>query len=64
MRPDFRTFRYSSRAKILIHHGGRTDQKGRIDKKQAHKSDVKFDNCQEIKCRVVFTLNEINIGFI
>ena len=31
----FRTFQYSWRAKILIHHGGRTGKKGRIDKKQA-----------------------------
>ena len=36
MRPDFRTFQYSSWAKILIHHGGRIDQKGRIDKKQTY----------------------------
>ena len=36
MRLDFRTFQYSSQAKILIHHGGRTDRKGRIDKKQAY----------------------------
>ena len=35
MCPDFRTFQYSSRAKILIHHGGRTDRKGQIDQKQA-----------------------------
>ena len=34
MRPDFRTFQYSSRAKIPIHHGARTDRKGRIDRKQ------------------------------
>ena len=36
MRPDFRTFQYSSRAKIPIHHGARTDRKGRIDSKQAY----------------------------
>ena len=36
MRPDFRTFQYSSRAKIPIHHGARTDRKGRIDRKQAY----------------------------
>ena len=36
MRPDFRTFQYTSRAKTLIHHYGRTDRKGRIDKKQAY----------------------------
>ena len=35
MRPDFRTFQYSSQAKILIHHGAGTDKKGRIDRKQA-----------------------------
>ena len=37
MHPDFRTFQYSSRAKIPIHHGARTDRKGRIDRKQAYK---------------------------
>ena len=36
MCPDFRTFQYSSRAKILSRHGCRTDLKGRIDKKQAY----------------------------
>ena len=36
MRPDFRTFQYLSRAKILIHHGDRTDRKDQIDKKQAY----------------------------
>ena len=36
MRPDFRTFQYSSLAKIPIHHGARTDRKGRIDRKQAY----------------------------
>ena len=36
MRPDFRTFQYSSRAKIPIHNGARTDRKGRIDRKQAY----------------------------
>ena len=35
MRPDFKTFQNSSRAKILIHHGARIDRKGRIDRKQA-----------------------------
>ena len=34
MCPDLLTFQYSSQAKILIHHGDRTDRKGRIDKKQ------------------------------
>ena len=32
---DFRMFQYLSRAKILIHHGDRTDWKDGIDKKQA-----------------------------
>ena len=36
MCPDFRMFQYSSQAKIPIHHGARTDQKCRIDKKQAY----------------------------
>ena len=36
MRPDFRTFQYSSRAKIPIHHGARIDRKGQIDRKQAY----------------------------
>ena len=29
------TKKYSSQAEIPIHHGARTDRKGRIDKKQA-----------------------------
>ena len=37
IRPDFRTFQYSSRAKIPIHHGARTDRTGRIDRKQAYR---------------------------
>ena len=37
MRPNFRTFQYSSRDKIPIHHGARIDRKGRIDRKQAYK---------------------------
>ena len=36
MRLDFQMFQYSSRAKIPIHHGARTDRMGRIDKKQAY----------------------------
>ena len=28
---DFWTFQYSSQAKVLIHHGGRTDRKDQID---------------------------------
>ena len=36
MHPDFQMFQYSSRAKILIHHGDLTDRKDRIDKKQAY----------------------------
>ena len=44
MRPDFRTFQYSSGAKIPIHHGARTDRKGRIDRKQAYsRKNSKFD---------------------
>ena len=36
MRPETRTFLYWSRAKILIHHGDRTDRKDGIDKEQAY----------------------------
>ena len=42
MRPNFRTFQYWPRAKILIHHGNQTDWKSRIDKKQAYL--VQIDN--------------------
>ena len=42
MHPDFRTFQYSSRTKIPIHHGARTDRKGGIDKKQAYSNNPEY----------------------
>ena len=75
MRPGFRTFQYSSRAKIPIHHGDRTDRKGRIDRKQAYcikynilRSDDKFEKLvlyfgkftfNSQKCILTFSGNQL-----
>ena len=51
---DFQTFQYSSRAKILIHHGDRTNRKDWIEKKQAYYIDNEIVKNMRQKC-LLFT---------
>ena len=51
MRPEFRTFQYSSQAKILILHGDR------IDKKQVYYSTNSLWQWHKVNPKTVITFN-------